>query len=236
MNPIRAVLLDADQTLWHGKSRGNAWRDALASAGIGIPLDLVEEADRRVMQLLASEWEALSTTGRPNEQLATDALLERFNLEMLRALRVEVDADSFSMAARRSFEGSRQLFPDTVPVLKALRGAYRVAIVSNGAYQAEMSRLLGIGHYFDEIIGSLHVGVHKPRPEIFHLALSALDIEPHEAVMVGDTWEHDIVGAQAVGIRALHIVRDGGPSPGPDAITDLWGLLQFLKEDAPTPA
>lgn len=66
-------------------------------------------------------------------------------------------------------------------------------------------------------------------PEMFHLALSALDVGPQQAVMVGDTWAADVVGAEAVGIKALHIVRDGQPSASSDAIRDLWGLVRFLE-------
>ena len=61
------------------------------------------------------------------------------------------------------------------------------------------------------------------------MALSAVGVQPREAVMVGDNWEDDVQGAEAVGIKAMHLLRDGAVSLGPSAISDLWGLVQFLE-------
>ena len=47
--------------------------------------------------------------------------------------------------------------------------------------------------------------------------------------MIGDTWDADVVGAEAAGITALHLVRGGGSTGGPRTITDLWGLVEFLR-------
>lgn len=69
------------------------------------------------------------------------------------------------------------------------RRAYRLANVSNGSYQAENSQKLDIEPFFEMIIGSIYVGYVKPMPEIYHLALDALDIEPSETEMVGDNYD-----------------------------------------------
>ena len=63
------------------------------------------------------------------------------------------------------------------------------------------------------------------------MALSRLKVGPEQAVMVGDDWETDIVGAEGVGVKPLHIVRDEQQSSSPDAIVDLWGLVRFLEQN-----
>ena len=50
--------------------------------------------------------------------------------------------------------------------------------------------------------------VGKPSREFFRLALSHLDLAPHQVAMVGDDWETDIAGAQRVGLRTI-LVRTG---------------------------
>jgi putative hydrolase of the HAD superfamily len=49
------------------------------------------------------------------------------------------------------------------------------------------------------------VGVEKPDPRIFRMALERMGIEPEDAVYVGDVYEIDVVGARAAGMRAYLI-------------------------------
>ncbi len=146
-------------------------------------------------------------------------------------LGLEIDRDRLREVADYHFTGRNSaLYPETMSVLKELRRrGIHVAMVSNGASQQRTAQVLEIDAYFDHIFGSVHVGFAKPDPRIFHLALSALDIGPEEAIMVGDDWEDDVLGARAVGIRGLHLVRGSEDSPGPDVIDDLSGVLDFLS-------
>lgn len=61
----------------------------------------------------------------------------------------------------------------------------------------------GLGGRFDVIVDSHLVGVRKPDPAIFRHALAQLEVEPHEAVFVGDSYAHDALAAQAAGLRAV---------------------------------
>jgi HAD superfamily hydrolase (TIGR01549 family) len=63
----------------------------------------------------------------------------------------------------------------------------------------------GIRHYFDAILTSEDAGVEKPDPLIFKKALDLVGATPSEAIMVGDEYEKDIVGARNLGITAVHI-------------------------------
>ena len=71
-----------------------------------------------------------------------------------------------------------------------------MAIVSDGVYQEEAARRMGIAEYFNAIIGSIHVGVRKPMPEKFPMALSRLNVSPEQAVVVSDNWETDVKGSR----------------------------------------
>ena len=64
----------------------------------------------------------------------------------------------------------------------------------------------GIGVEVECLIDSGAVGVMKPDPRIFHLALDAMGIEADDAWYVGDMPGIDVVGARAAG---LHPVRHG---------------------------
>jgi len=95
---------------------------------------------------------------------------------------------------------------DTVRTLGALRASGRkLAVVTNGPveWQSRKLRTLGLTECFDEIVISDAVGVAKPDPRIFALALDRLGVEAGEAMFVGDHPEIDVAGARAAGLVAV---------------------------------
>ena len=79
-----------------------------------------------------------------------------------------------------------------------------VGIISNSeGHLAELVEELGHRALFPVIIDSGRVGVDKPNPRIFELASEALGVPLAEIVHVGDAWEADVLGALAVGAKAV---------------------------------
>jgi len=109
-------------------------------------------------------------------------------------------------------------FPDALPTLEALQGAgYRLGLVSNASDDAFIHRLLralGFELYLHPALNSAGVGIRKPDPRIFQLVLEEWGLEPAEVVMVGDTLEADILGAQLAGMRAILALMDENPGNG----------------------
>lgn len=82
----------------------------------------------------------------------------------------------------------------------------RVAIISNseGMLDALFERL-GLASSFDHVIDSGKVGVEKPDPRIFHLALRACETAPERALHLGDVYATDVLGARAAHVRTALI-------------------------------
>jgi len=80
-----------------------------------------------------------------------------------------------------------------------------VAVVSNteDGRARDSLEAAGLAERFDVIIDSHLVGLKKPDPAIFRHALELLDVEPAEAVFVGDSYAHDALAARAAGMRAV---------------------------------
>ena len=120
------------------------------------------------------------------------------------------------------------LYEDALPVLDELRRhSLRIGLVSNGQRDLEEFTL----HHsleVDAIVGSKTHGRIKPHPSIFVAALQALDVAPAEAVMVGDSYEDDIEGARALGMRAILVDRDGRRLDADDRIDTLLALPAAL--------
>jgi putative hydrolase of the HAD superfamily len=129
-------------------------------------------------------------------------------------------------------------FPWIVETLDQLRDAgYRMSIISNadGRVEQELHNL-GMQCYFERVYDSDVVGVEKPEPGIYELALNDLSLRPEEAVFVGDMFYIDIWGANRVGIPGLHLDPLGLYEGWPGAhIQDLRQLPDWLKEYAAAP-
>ncbi len=120
------------------------------------------------------------------------------------------------------------LYEDALPVLDEMRRhGLRIGLISNGQRDlVEFAEHHGLD--VDVAVGSTHHGMIKPHRSIFETALSALEAEPAEAVMVGDSYADDIEGARAVGIRAILVDRDGLHPDEPDRIDTLLALPAAL--------
>lgn len=108
-----------------------------------------------------------------------------------------------------------ELEEDAIPTLRRLESnGYRMGIISNAGDDQDVQQLarrFGISQFFDFILTSAACSYRKPHPRIFELALSNWYSLPSEAVMVGDTLEADIAGAQKAGLYGIWISRRAAP-------------------------
>lgn len=102
------------------------------------------------------------------------------------------------------------VYPDVEPVLKKLQEVYQLALVSNGAPDLQREKLEGskLGPYFDIVVVSGEVGIGKPDPRIFATVLERLGVSAGMAIMVGNSLNSDIAGAQQVDLKAVWLNRD----------------------------
>ncbi len=125
-----------------------------------------------------------------------------------------------------------ELYPDAEPTLKRLsEGGFKLALISNGPPDvAETVSRFGLTKYFPVALVSGVVGVSKPNPEIFRIALNGTGVEPGEAVHVGDLYEADVKGARNAGVTPLLLDRDGnyGEVDCPK-ISGLAEVYEFLE-------
>jgi putative hydrolase of the HAD superfamily len=113
------------------------------------------------------------------------------------------------------------------------RRGFVLGVVSNADGRVAASlESLGLARYFEVIVDSHLVGVEKPEPGIFHLALEACGGRAAESVFVGDLYEIDVRGARRAGIAAVLLdpLLRYGPVDCPriDRLSALLGLLPPL--------
>ncbi len=100
---------------------------------------------------------------------------------------------------------------DAVPTLNRLRRqGYRLGLISNAGDDLDVQALVdqaGLRPFFEVVLSSAGVGIRKPNPRIFQMALARWNADPAEAVMVGDTLGADVLGAHNAGILSVWITR-----------------------------
>jgi putative hydrolase of the HAD superfamily len=204
---VRAVLFDFGGTL---DGDGIHWRSRFRAsyARVGLPLSpaafehAFAEADSRIaaQPRFADEGLAALLAEQVRQQMDVLAIRDP-------AVASAVVADVLAQA-QACLERSRQL-------LRRLR-QLRLGVVSNftGALE-RVCREAGLLPYLDVLVDSARVGVCKPDPEIFRLAVRRLQLPAASCVMVGDSFERDVAPARAAGLRAVWL-RGPAPRPCPD--------------------
>ena len=103
------------------------------------------------------------------------------------------------------------LLPNAGKVVRYLAAKYPLTIISNGFKEVQYYKFehSGLAPYFTHTLISEEVGINKPQPEIFRIALQRNGISADEAVMIGDSYSSDIAGAKAAGIDQIWITSEG---------------------------
>lgn len=232
----RAIFFDAGNTLL--RMDYGAIVAALAARGVPATEEALQRAEWRARVRLDTELFAEARTS--TESVAT---ADRYISLMLEELGVHDGRLVVAIAAwRRAYNPPIGVWgkadPDAGPALVLARHAGLSAGVvsnSNGAIHAILDGL-GLTRHLDFVLDSSDVGVEKPDPRIFRLALERAGVRPEEAVHVGDLYSVDVLGARAAGLAAVLLDPGGcwGPRDCPVASTALEAVKLVLA-GAPIP-
>lgn len=137
-------------------------------------------------------------------------------------LTLGIPVQDFSTVPRAFWSGDR-LDMGLVDYIRSLRSGFKTALLSNAwnDLRGVLTERWKIADAFDELVISAEVGIAKPDPRIYHLALQLLKVAPHEAVFVDDFVEN-IEGGRAVGLHTIHFRNPQ------QAMADLSNLLGSL--------
>jgi putative hydrolase of the HAD superfamily len=211
----RTVLFDFDRTLGRAKSHFGMYVRAASEADVVVTEVALAEAK------LDDAWAKWMTPEGPAhpEVSVSEAAFAEVRREIagtrLRAAGVDCDQDTLDRVTSRiaELEGEAEnymLYEDTVPALEGLaRRGVQSLIVSNHVWRLpEIIRELGVSSRFESVVTSARAGVRKPHPAIFEAALRLAATPVDETIYVGDSYQHDIVGARGVGMASILIDRE----------------------------
>ncbi len=189
---IKAVVFDLDNTLVDFTAMKRQAIDAAIGAMIDAGLNMSYADVRGHIDKIYGEQGI-------EYQKVFDELLEnilgRIDFKMLSAGIV---------AYRRAREAALKPYPHvSATLMELVKHGVKLAVVSDAPTREAWLRLCYINfhHIFDHVVTFNDTGLRKPDPAPFQLALARLNVQPGEALMVGDWAERDMVGAAAIGMR-----------------------------------
>ena len=202
-------------------------KDYLYCEGYRIPPE--EELWERVK---SENYESADNAVRPLEE----RLKRIFNLN-----ETHINPNMESEMCRRFMKPafSRSFcYDDVLPVLKRLKErGLKIIVVSNTAWGSpavlwmEELKRYHIDTYIDDAVFCRDVGWRKPAKQIFEYVLEKHNLNADDCIFVGDDPRWDIVGPEAVGIKAVLINRSGNKAMNAKImITDLYQLMDLIDQ------
>jgi HAD superfamily hydrolase (TIGR01549 family) len=209
---IDIVFLDIGGVLYDDTIYARAWERALREAGASFDDDAFD-----------SEYTIARAEQRGSFRRR---LTDRF-------LGVGADVERVERIAAQYWSYPPTAVHDDVrPTLELLRGRYRLGIVANqpSEVRSAMHRD-GLETFFEIWAVSDDLGVRKPDPRLFEMALEVAHSEPDRAVMVGDRLDYDVRPAKAAGMRAVWMLRGEAPDqPTAEQLAEADGAVGSMVE------
>jgi putative hydrolase of the HAD superfamily len=219
----RAVFFDVDFTLIHpGPAfQGRGYAEACARHGVSVDPGRFEQA-------VAAASVALHTDGAAYDP----AIFVDYTCRIIEGMGGQGDA--VVRAATDLYEAWSAchhftLYEEVPEVLRVLRSdGLRIGLISNTQRSlAVFERHFELDGLFDVAISSSDHGFMKPHPSIFEEGLRRAAVTAGEAVMVGDSVPHDIMGALRLGMRGVLVARSGLSTGAPPDVPVIGSLREL---------
>lgn len=218
-----AVFFDVDFTLIHPGPRfqGVGYQATSARHGVQVDAETFEAAVAGAASLLES-----------TDQLYDPTIYLKYTrriVELMGGTGPQVDR-----IAREIFDDWNQhhhfsLYDDVPAALADLRArGIRLGLISNTercltSFQSHFA----LGDLISVAVSSSNHGFMKPHPSIFRAALEAMQVRADEAVMVGDSLLHDVIGARRAGMRGIWLARGTQAAPADADVTVIRSLAEL---------
>jgi putative hydrolase of the HAD superfamily len=223
---VKAVLFDLDDTLTDHQHCSRAGLIALQSAYPCLARANIDHLVRDNLLILNDchrDLLAGRLSGDDAKLQKYVRLFDRYGQQISRGT-----AEEARSRYEQAYAPALRPVPGAIHLLEELRArGLKIAVLTNNLVSHQVSKILqcGLDPLIDVLVISEEVGLTKPDPAIFHLTLERSGCGPREAVMVGDSWESDILGALAMGVRAVWLNRYGFTCPDPGLAPEFRALL-----------
>ena len=207
MNNIKNIFFDLDHTLWDFEKNSALTFDFIFKK---YDLNIDMNSFLKIYVPINLEyWRLYRNESITKEYLRYNRLNETFN-----KLKLNISSSLINILSDEYIEylpTHNFLIDGALDLLIFLNKDYNLYIITNGFNKVQASKLNNskINHFFESVYDSESVGVKKPNPLIFNHALKDSNSIPQQSLMIGDSFEADILGSLSVGMNAIHYINFG---------------------------
>ncbi|WP_124980119.1 YjjG family noncanonical pyrimidine nucleotidase [Nonlabens xiamenensis] len=198
---VEHIFFDLDHTLWDFDLNSKlAYQQIFTEHNVDLNLEKFIEV---YQPLNLQFWRMFRENKISKEDLRFQRLHQTFE-----ACGFHVSPEKINLFADLYIEylpNNNHLFAGCIAMLEQLKQKYKLHLITNGfnGVQQRKIKMAGLKDYFDVVLTAEAAGVKKPSPEIFHQALRLSGAIPENSLMIGDSYEADILGARTVGIPTI---------------------------------
>lgn len=202
MKYIKHIFFDLDHTLWDfDKNAALAFEIILKEYAISIPVENFTAVYNPINQKL---WKLYQVNKIDHLELRYSRLKETFDV-----LEYAISDELIHAISDKFIENlilNNFLIEGTIETLDYLKTKYKLHIITNGFADVQDLKMKNSGliSYFDTITNSESAGHKKPHQNIFEFALTSANATKEESIMIGDSYEADVVGALEFGMKAIY--------------------------------
>jgi len=198
------LFFDLDNTIWDFKNNSyEALQIALDKLGLLGSVGSYTAFFKIYSEVNERLWELYRQGSMNKKVLSVQRFEESFQINGTPLLRGGAVVNAAYLAEMplqtKLIDGAREL-------LEYLHGRYDMAIITNGFKEVQYDKILRsqLSKYFRKIFISEEIGAQKPKKEIFEHAIKSMNAPKSTSLMIGDSWEADIVGAMNFGIDQVY--------------------------------
>ena len=227
----KCVFIDLDDTLWdfHANAKSSL-QELYDLKNLGQYFDSFEQYFTLYAKRNIELWEEYGKGTISKAELS----LERFQHPLIQVgidnapLAKEIGDEYLALLPSRTM-----LIPHAKELLEYLAPKYPLTIVSNGFVEVQYKKLnsCNIDHYFAHVVLSEAAKALKPDKRIFEYAMLLNNTTSSETIMIGDSYEADIVGAQKAGINQIYFnpnLKSNDTQPSTYKVRSLSEIFNIL--------
>lgn len=230
MNKIKAIIFDYGGTLSESGMRWDDYKTATKNllGKHGYP--------RETSQIYEAIMDTIEYRLKVRREERKELTPHEFFTHVLKLLEIPSKDAVLEEMINDFHQYYTAVFPACLPhLLEDLSRSYKIALLSNTWIDGprKMLERQGFSKWFDVMICSCDKGIPKPDPRIFHYTLQQIGVKANKAVMVGDSIEADMRGAESVGIKPVWVESSSEERWGGykiKSVCELPGIIEKIQE------
>lgn len=201
MRQYKHLFFDLDNTLYDFNTNAYiAMKEAFKEIGL---FEMLPSFDDFFLQYEVINEELWSLYREKN--ISKDNLrIERFRRSLdLFKITPEIPYTEIDDLYLKIMSTQTNLFPETKEILEELKKRnYKLHIITNGFREVQKDKInnTGLSQFITNVFISEEIKSPKPSKEIFEWSIKSSNAKKKESLMIGDSWESDIIGAKKFGI------------------------------------